>query len=323
MSWFLELLAYPAVNCFVIVSGFVGYRNDKYYPKLRNIMQLFLTVLFYGVLICLVLKVFYPNQIGMKDIIVSFLPITTQQYWFFTAYFAMFLISPMINMFVHRSDVKMIGVSYAVILLISFMTLKSDLFFLHKGYSFLWFAFVYFVGATMKKYQFMQKLSALKCVLLLCMALLITWLPKMTYLFYQSEGLANTIQNCLISYASPTVLFMAMLALELFRRIRINATVGKIVTFFSTSAFSVYLIHDNRHIRSLCVENRFAFLNEQNSIVMVGVVLVSVVAIYLVCTLLDKVRSFLFKILRIEKCTEMLESIVKRMFSGENLCKKF
>jgi surface polysaccharide O-acyltransferase-like enzyme len=261
----------------------------------------------------------------MKDLIVAFLPITTQQYWFFTAYFAMFLVSPMINMFVHHADRKMIGISYAVILLFSFLTLKSDLFFLHKGYSFLWFTFVYFVGATMKKYQFMQKLSTLKCILLLSVTLLITWLPKMTYLFYQSEGLAKTIQNCLISYCSPTILFMAVLTLELFQRIRMNAVIGKVVMFFSTSAFSVYLIHDNRHIRSLCIENRFSFLNELNSIVMIGVVLLCALAIYLACTLLDKVRICLFKLLRIEKCTEMLERLVKRIYTycGEKLCKKF
>lgn len=315
VSWFLEILAYPSVNCFVLVSGFVGYREKRYYPKLRNIIQLFLTVLFYSVLLCLAIKAFYPNQIGMKDIVISFLPIMTQQYWFFTSYFAMFLVSPMINMFVDTADRKMIGVSYVVIFLLSCISLKSDWFFLHGGYSFLWFAFVYFIGATMKKYQVMQKLSVVKCLLLLCAALLITWVPKMTYLFYQSDGLAKDIQNGLISYASPTVLFMAMLILALFQRIRINAIMGKLITFFSTSAFSVYLIHDNKHIRSICIEERFAFLNEQNPFVMVGVVLLCVLVIYLVCTLVDKVRMGLFKILRIEKCTEILERLAKSIYN--------
>ena len=321
--WFLEILAYPSVNCFILVSGFVGYREKRYYPRLRNILQLFLTVLFYSVLLCLAIKAFYPEQIGMKDIIISFLPITTQQYWFFTSYFAMFLVSPMINMFVDTADRKMIGVSYAVILLLSCISLKSDWFFLHGGYSFIWFVIVYFIGAAMKKYQIMQKLSTLKCVLLLCMTLLITWLPKMTYLFYQSDGLAKTVQNCLISYASPTILFMAMLTLTLFQRIPINVRMGKLITFFSASAFSVYLIHDNKHVRSLCIAERFAFLNEQNPFVMVGVVILCVLAIYFVCTLVDKVRSCLFKILRIEKFTEMLEKWFKRIVVyGESLCKK-
>ena len=191
-------------------------------------------------------------------------------------------------MFVDMADRKMIGVSYVVMFLLSCISLKSDWFFLHGGYSFLWFAFVYFIGATMKKYQVMQKLSVVKCLLLLCAVLLITWVPKMTYLFYQSDGLAKDIQNGLISYASPTVLFMAMLILALFQRIRINAIISKFITFFSTSAFSVYLIHDNKHIRSMCIEERFAFLNEQNPFVMVGVVLLCVLVIYLVCTLVEK-----------------------------------
>ena len=77
----------------------------------------------------------------------------------------------------------------------------------------------------------------------------------------------------------------------------------------------MYLIHDNKHIRSMCIEERFAFLNEQNPFVMVGVVLLCVLVIYLVCTLVDKVRMGLFKILRIEKCTEILERLVKSIYN--------
>ena len=29
VAWILEFIAYPAVNVFVLISGFVGYRNEK------------------------------------------------------------------------------------------------------------------------------------------------------------------------------------------------------------------------------------------------------------------------------------------------------
>ena len=45
--WFLEIFAYPAVNCFVLISGFVGYRGDNYTLRLRNIISMFFTVVFY------------------------------------------------------------------------------------------------------------------------------------------------------------------------------------------------------------------------------------------------------------------------------------
>ena len=39
LVWFLEILAYPAVNCFVLISGYVGYREHQVYPKLQNFLS--------------------------------------------------------------------------------------------------------------------------------------------------------------------------------------------------------------------------------------------------------------------------------------------
>ena len=41
VAWFFEILAFPAVNCFVLISGYVGYRGEKYYPRLKNIISIF------------------------------------------------------------------------------------------------------------------------------------------------------------------------------------------------------------------------------------------------------------------------------------------
>ena len=38
MVWFLELLAYPAVNCFILISGYVGYKGERIFPKIKNML---------------------------------------------------------------------------------------------------------------------------------------------------------------------------------------------------------------------------------------------------------------------------------------------
>lgn len=68
----LEILAYPAVNCFLIVSGFVGFREEKYYPRIKNLISLFFVVLFYSVTICSSVKLFISGSLGVADIIRSF-----------------------------------------------------------------------------------------------------------------------------------------------------------------------------------------------------------------------------------------------------------
>jgi surface polysaccharide O-acyltransferase-like enzyme len=44
MVWFIEILAYPAVNCFVLISGYIGYKEEKIFPKIKNLLTLAFTV---------------------------------------------------------------------------------------------------------------------------------------------------------------------------------------------------------------------------------------------------------------------------------------
>ncbi len=38
--WFLGILAYPAVNCVVLISGYVGYKDERFFPKIKNLISL-------------------------------------------------------------------------------------------------------------------------------------------------------------------------------------------------------------------------------------------------------------------------------------------
>lgn len=313
-AWFLEIVAYPAVNCFVLISGFVGYRGEKYYPKLKNIISLFFTVLFYSALICLTVKIIYPNEIGIKDIIESFLPITTKQYWFFTSYFAMFLVSPMLNFFVNKANVKMLKISCIVILFFAVSALFKDPFSLNNGYSFVWFSFLYLIGASIKKYDITKKLSNRFCVLCITAALMTTWLLKVVCESVNIEifGVSfSKLGNLLISYCSPTIYLMAIGVVCIFEKIQTKDTLNRIISFFSSAAFSVYLIHDNNYIRKLLISNNFTFANDYNPVIMISIVLLSAIGIFLVCVLIDKMRTLLFHVLRIKILSEKTEQFIK------------
>ncbi len=106
LIWFFEILAFPAVNCFVLVSGYVGYKGSDIFPKIKNLFSLLFTVIFYSVVIFFIFKFFGPEPIGTDQLIKSIFPTIMGRYWFFTAYFALFLLSPILNLFVHKSNLK-------------------------------------------------------------------------------------------------------------------------------------------------------------------------------------------------------------------------
>ena len=149
-AWFLEILAYPAVNCFVLISGFFGFREDRIFPKLKNIFSLLFTVFFYSILIYFTVKHFRPDLVGESEAIKAFRPVSRKLYWFFSAYFGMFLFSPILNGFVQKTDKKGAIIMLLTLFFLSFFTLKSDVFTFGQGYSVIWFMLIYLAGAIFK-----------------------------------------------------------------------------------------------------------------------------------------------------------------------------
>ena len=309
-AWALEILAYPAVNCFVLISGFVGYRGEKYVPKLRNIISIFFTVLFYSAGIGVLLRVIDPSLITLTQVKDSFLPLIKEQYWFYSSYFGVFLLSPIINFFVYKASPKQLYLATLTVFLFGFVTLESNAFILNNGYSVVWFALVYMLGAIMKKHDVVSKLSGLACTLTFLVAFLCTAIPKVIFTFSKSVFLYEHA-GYFISYTSPTVLLMAVALVSIFSKGRFNRFSSAVISFFSTSAFSVYLIHDNRHIRALFMTDSFKFANNYNPLILILIVLGSAAAILILCTLIDKIRILLFRLLKIDSLSELIERLIK------------
>lgn len=309
-AWALEILAYPAVNCFVLISGFVGYRGEKYAPKLRNIISIFFTVLFYSAGVGVLLRLVDPSLITLTQVKDSFFPLIKEQYWFYSSYFGVFLLSPIINLFVCKASPKQLYIASLTVFLFGFITLESNAFILNNGYSVIWFAFVYLLGAIMKKHDVVSKLSGLTCTLTFLIAFLCTAIPKVIFTFSKSPFLYDHA-GYFISYTSPTVLLMAVALVSMFSKGRFNRFSAAVISFFSTSAFSVYLIHDNRYIRALFMTDSFKFANNYNPITLVLIVLGSAATIIIICTLIDKLRSLLFWVLKIDKLSELIERLIK------------
>lgn len=160
--WIWEIAAYSSVNCFVLISGYLGFRGKKYTSNLKNIINLFFTVLFYSVLIKFSIKLLFPVEVSLKDLVKAFFPITTRQYWFFSSYFVMFVFSPLINLVVDKASNRTLTAAGIAVFAISVMTLAGDAFGLKDGNSAAWFLFVYFIGALMKKFDIINTISAKK-----------------------------------------------------------------------------------------------------------------------------------------------------------------
>ena len=178
LCWLFEILAYGAVNCYALISGYVGIHSQQ---KYRNIFLLWFQVVFYTLGITLMFFIIKPELVGLKKVFQACFPVLTKRYWYFTAYFCLFFAIPILNFIVQNIDRKKLETAiftgFILFSIFPTFTLK-DQFLLNNGYSFLWLAYLYLIGGYISKYNVFKNISSQKLLVSFFAFSCLTWLTK-------------------------------------------------------------------------------------------------------------------------------------------------
>lgn len=315
LAWFIEVCAYCAVNCYALISGFIGYGSKH---KYSNIINLYIQTAFYALLATGVFYVISPDEIGEKAFIKAVLPFGFNLYWYFTAYFCMFFFIPFMNKVLETCDKKQLTglVVFSIIFFSIFpMIFEKDIFFTNNGYSVIWISILYMIGGYIRKYEIYKKISNLKCVVLYFAGVFITFGQKVIAEYVKLKLSGETVnEGAFIKYTSPTMVLCAISLLCLFAKVNFKDGMKKVTAIFSPFAFSVYLIHTAPFVWSKVMKNRFVMFADFNPFGMVVAVLVTAVSIFLLCSFIDFIRTQLFKLLKIKELSIKIESFVTKLF---------
>ena len=178
IAWLLEICVYCAVNCYALISGYVGV-DSKF--RFSNIIVLWLRVVFYTFIITMVFFVFIPNSVTKLSFIKALFPVMSSQYWYFTAYFAMFFFIPLLNAALNQIDrirLKIILISLIILFSVLQTLFCRDVFSTGLGYTAWWLMILYLIGGYIKKYGFLEKCKSGLLFLGYCMMVWITWGSK-------------------------------------------------------------------------------------------------------------------------------------------------
>ena len=308
VSWFLEIAALCAVNCYALISGYVGY-GSKF--KYTNIVYIWIQVVFYNFFITLIYSFILPN-VTSERLWGAIFPVTNRAYWYFTAYFCIYFLTPIINTAIkHLTENKLKAVSLSLIIIFTVIPLfaKADLFFTVDGYSAFWLVILYFLGGVIKKCRILEKIRIRWLLLMYLGVILITWLHKLWAdchnMFSPNEP---RMKQIFVEYTSPTILFAAIFLLVAFSKLKMNKRAIKFIKWSAPLSFGVYLIHVQGYIWRQLFKNAFAYYAEFNWIALVFSVLGTAIAIYIVCSLIDFLREKLFGLLKIKKGLNRLEA---------------
>ena len=314
--WLLEAAAYCAVNCYALISGYVGYSDRPKPLRLARCIELWLQVVFYSVIITTVYCIAGVGSVGVSDFADAFLPVTSKQYWYFTAYIGMFFFIPLLNALVRRLNRRAL-VSLCIMLIAVFSlydtfasSWKKDPLALVGGHSPLWLGVLYIFGAAMKKLRVPESMSSKKALLIYASAAVFTALFKIT-----GDRLLRFVPGSLfVRDTSPTVLLCAAALLVAFARFKPGRKLTEFAVLFAPAAFGVYLLHVSPLVFEHVIGNRFAFIGRLPFPLIPFAVLASAGVILVVGLAADKVRILLFKALGVPKLCRKAEKSIRRLW---------
>ena len=210
--WFLEIFCYCAVNVFAIISGVVGFKAKH---KLSNLINLCIQLVFYAVIITIVDVIVLQlndKEISLKNVILHLFP-SIRSMWYFSAYFCLFFFMPLLNSVIEHTPRKVLKTSavFVFVVFCCFGQISTKVANLNGGYSVLWLAILYLIGAYITKYELLNKLSPMKYFLYFLCCVVLTSISRIVVgnvsrmIFGVEMGI-----GVLISYTSPTILFSAI-----------------------------------------------------------------------------------------------------------------
>lgn len=262
-------------------------------------MSIWLEVVFYNVLLTFIFSFLPSENITFASFKYTLFPVTFNRFWYFSAYTGLFFIMPLINAAVQNTDnaslkkhsLIFIGI-YSVFASFS-AHFDGNPFGLGDGYSFIWIAILYYLGAVMKKTGLFSGLkTSIGIIALFLLAL----------------------QRVFISYISPAILAAAIIHVVLFSRIKISPKLVKVLQFAAPGAFAVYIINTQQYVFKHLMYGRFEFLCNSPIYLHLTITFGFAALFVIASIIMDYFRRQLFRILRINSLTLKAEAIIERLF---------
>ncbi|MCQ2081846.1 MAG: acyltransferase family protein [Lachnospiraceae bacterium] len=306
-AWALEIICFFGVTTYGIISGFVGV--DAHY-RVTNIIYTWLQVFFYTIIITTLFYFFVPEVVHGSAFLSACFPVFTEQYWYFSAYFGVFFLMPVLNFAIKNMDRRMINITFGFFLTafsVCPVIFSTDIFALREGYSFGWLLAAYFFGAYAKKFDIFKKIKSINLLLIFCLATALTYAFKVVCDLVIGKG-----GDRLVQYNSPTVLLASLALVCLFSRIDIKNKMGKLILAAGPLTFGVYLINCQPLVWKYLMKDRFISYADLNPALMVIRVLLVALEIFFIGIAVDALRRLLFEVIGLRRRLNSLNDMIMR-----------
>ncbi len=299
-----------SVDVFAMLSGYL-YISRKRISSVA-IIKLLVTVAFYCVTITALFLCFAPGWfVTDKFLIVkSLFPPIDGRFWYITSYVFMFFMIPYINTLVNsiseETYKRVLGLQF--VLLSCFTTFGvKDYFAIANGYSPFWLIFCYMTGGYIKLYGNIFRFSKLKKAMCLVLNIFI-----ILFLELATKKILH-ISVYFSYYTSPFIFINALLLLEIFAEINMKRIPVKTVLSLSNAAFGVYIIHSHILVYDNIITDSLGHIGSINPVYWLLTAFSVITAIYILCWVIDVIRSLVFKAVSVDKLSVKLSIMIDKI----------
>ena len=279
------------VDIFIIISGY--FLIDSHRIRTSKVLILWLQVFTYSIVIFSLFTILKIEKFSLKELVKSVLPITFSKWWFASAYFVLYLISPYINKLLHIMDKRTYN-GYILLLTLMWCIIPTFTKQSVESNSLLWFIYLYSLAGYIKLYGFKYNVKSTTFIMLSISLILLTYLSSVVFdvigIKYKIFSEYNTFfysQNSLPIVLSSLLLFIG------FQKSEIKCS--KTINIIASTTFGIYLIHDNNYMRSFLWKTLFVNNSFQDKNTLIPYSIIVILIVFFGCALIELLRKRLFE----------------------------
>lgn len=295
-------LSFCSVNCFAMATGYICTDHRFRYAR---ILPLWLTTVFYGAAITGLFAIIDPTVVDKGIWQKSLLPVCSRTYWYFTAYFLLFFMMPMINKaydsMTREESVRLLLMLFVMLSVATTFLRASetmaDPFVMQDGAHPLWLIYMYLIGSHIKRHVTVRKHTRLKAILLFIAC---TAAMALTGIFMEQSPLYVYTSPAVVIQAACLVVFLADSDFDP------GPNVGSVLRLMSALSFSVYLFQLHPIVWNDVLKDKFVSYADYSPVMTVVFTLGIALLLYFGACAADLIRFALFRMLRITELSNAL-----------------
>lgn len=296
LLWILRCFSKVNVNAFVLISAY--FLTQKEFSA-RHLFLNILEVWLYSILSYIVVAII-NGEVQFVQLAKALFPVLSNSYWFATCYIGLYMLSPLLNRFVHALSRR--ALLFAVFIAYIVCCIYPNFFYLTRdatggGRTLVWFVVLYFAAAYIRLY--VDEKSIKKRLCLICYVGCSTCVFAIKFAcdnlailtgrttIFESLGMVFFSNDSPIYFIASIALFLWMFTIKFDNNTRLKM----LITRLSSHSYAVYLIHDG----SLASYIWAAFAAVPFSGVTLALyILMLPLLIYLICSAIDSLRKRAF-----------------------------